>query len=452
MKCDSKDIINNELLNFISDNKFETPFINLKHFLEAKTNGDPDDFLKNFFDENITNIYNNKKQANRLSVTESQNSIKKQDTTSSKMSLYESKKSRASSVYSSITPPSQTIDLNQFEVIIREELMLPSFFTIPLMVLINPDITRTGVFEFKFPLFMEYSARYLDGYDVEEQFFNIFDKDQKGYIVITDLSPFISSLVQTHISLNFLENDVYHQSAFVKCILARIFYSLDMNMNEKITYDEFMASRIVECMYTADESSNISDETLFFSYEHFYVIFTRFWELDRNETGKLDAEMLSRYDNFRFSKTTVQKIMNTLPFKTSDEINLFNFVYFILAVEDKTSLTSLNIWFSVFDTKKDNVLSEDELRDNYEAKELQMKKKNMDPLEFKDILPFLIDITHGERITKDKLIQTEDWDSFISLVIDFKENDGYYIDRDPDKRKNTWKNFCANEYTRLSKD
>ena len=45
-----------------------------------------------------------------------------------------------------------------------------------------------------------------------------------------------------------------------------------------------------------EKNDDINEETNFFSYEHFYVIYCKFWELDHDHDLVIDKANLSRHD------------------------------------------------------------------------------------------------------------------------------------------------------------
>jgi hypothetical protein len=48
----------------------------------------------------------------------------------------------------------------------------------------------------------------------------------------------------------------------------------------------------------------------YFSYEHFYVIYCRFWELDEDHDGLIDAHDLIQYDDYALTNRVVERIMS----------------------------------------------------------------------------------------------------------------------------------------------
>lgn len=88
----------------------------------------------------------------------------------------------------------------------------------------------------------------------------------------------------------------------------RIFYGLDSNDDGKITYRDFKRSNFVETLHLVASEEDINKVRNYFSYEHFYVLYCRFWELDTNHDFFIDKEDFSRYEGHALSRKAVDRI------------------------------------------------------------------------------------------------------------------------------------------------
>jgi len=88
----------------------------------------------------------------------------------------------------------------------------------------------------------------------------------------------------------------------------RIFYTLDSNDDGKISYRDFKRSNFVEVMHLVANEDDINKVRNYFSYEHFYVLYCRFWELDTNHDFFIDKEDFSRYEGHALSRKAVDRI------------------------------------------------------------------------------------------------------------------------------------------------
>jgi serine/threonine-protein phosphatase 2A regulatory subunit B'' len=91
-------------------------------------------------------------------------------------------------------------------------------------------------------------------------------------------------------------------------VVMRIFYSLDVNDDRKITWRDFKNSNLTEIFWQVAREEDINKIRQYFSYEHFYVLYCRFWELDTDHDFLIDKEDFSRYEGHALSRKAVDRI------------------------------------------------------------------------------------------------------------------------------------------------
>ena len=79
-------------------------------------------------------------------------------------------------------------------------------------------------------------------------------------------------------------------------MIARIFYEVNRSWSGKITVSELRRSKFLATLKLLQDEDDINQVTDFFSYEHFYVIYCKFWELDKDHDLFIDREDLSRHN------------------------------------------------------------------------------------------------------------------------------------------------------------
>ncbi|KAL7594366.1 hypothetical protein Lser_V15G29887 [Lactuca serriola] len=108
----------------------------------------------------------------------------------------------------------------------------------------------------------------------------------------------------------------------------------------------------------------------FLSYEHFLVIYCKFWELDTYHDLLIDKENLIRYGNHPLTYRIVDRIFSQVPrkftIKVEGKMGCEDFVCFILSEEDKSSGPRLEYWFKCIDLDGNGVLTRNELQFFYE--------------------------------------------------------------------------------------
>lgn len=67
--------------------------------------------------------------------------------------------------------------------------------------------------------------------------------------------------------------------------------------SSRITIPEIRRSNLLSIIQLLEEEEDINQITQYFSYEHFYVIYCKFWELDRDHDLFIDKQDLTRHND-----------------------------------------------------------------------------------------------------------------------------------------------------------
>ena len=65
----------------------------------------------------------------------------------------------------------------------------------------------------------------------------------------------------------------------------------------------------------------------YFSYEHFYVIYCKFWELDTDHDFLIDKENLIRYSNHALTYRIVDRIFSQVCYSASSPLPFFFLIF-----------------------------------------------------------------------------------------------------------------------------
>lgn len=121
-------------------------------------------------------------------------------------------------------------------------------------------------------------------------------------------------------------------------VISRIFYTVNINWSGKITIPEIRRSNLLQvrngyvfqdCIARGrttpnlcfvifqtiallEEEDDINQITDYFSYEHFYVIYCKFWELDKDHDLFIDEEDLSRHNDHGMPCAVVTNVIMLL--------------------------------------------------------------------------------------------------------------------------------------------
>lgn len=208
-------------------------------------------------------------------------------------------------------------------------------------------------------------------------------------IVQSDLLVVLASVCRYHPALVFLRATPEFQVSYSSTVVARVFYSLDRTFKDSLALSDIAKDPcpLVNTLWQLQREPDINRVLRYFSYEHFYVIFCKFWELDTDHDQLLSAEDLCRYGAStcpyqhmcrcdRFSKScpcgnvynqlAVERVFQGVPrplhCKTPGRIDYADFIPFILSEEDKDSDVSIDYFFAIMDANGDGFIDETDMR------------------------------------------------------------------------------------------
>jgi serine/threonine-protein phosphatase 2A regulatory subunit B'' len=219
-----------------------------------------------------------------------------------------------------------------------------------------------------------YWGMYMEPFDAIDRFFHLVKPVAgHGHIVRTDFSPFIQALLREHPGLEFLSSHGEFQEKYAVTVAARIFYYVDTHHTGRITSQQVRDSQLYEAFLQVDCEETISKTACYFSYEHFYVLCRRFWELDLDHDSRITRDDLLQYGGHALSSVIVNRIFDAAPrpsmyeasnhgVRNLDFMTYEDFVYFMLSEEDKNNEASLRYWFECVDLNSDGKLDIMEIR------------------------------------------------------------------------------------------
>uniref|UniRef100_S4R624 PP2A regulatory subunit B'' EF-hand domain-containing protein n=1 Tax=Petromyzon marinus TaxID=7757 RepID=S4R624_PETMA len=112
-----------------------------------------------------------------------------------------------------------------------------------------------------------------------------------------DFIPLVQDIVDTHPGLAFLKDAPEFHSRYITTVIQRIFYTVNRSWSGRITVNELRRSNFLQTLALVAEEDDINQVTEYFSYEHFYVIYCKFWELDTDHDLYISASDLARHSD-----------------------------------------------------------------------------------------------------------------------------------------------------------
>ncbi|KAJ8278133.1 hypothetical protein GJAV_G00084230 [Gymnothorax javanicus] len=315
-------------------------------------------------------------------------------------------------------------------------------------------------------------------FDDSSKFVHLLAKPGCKHLEQEDFIPLLQDIVDTHPGLTFLKDAPEFHSRYITTVIQRIFYTVNRSWTGKITSRELRRSNFLQTLVLLEEEDDINLITDYFSYEHFYVIYCKFWELDTDHDLFIDQKDLARYNCNATSKRIIERLFSGAVMKGGTvqrlgKMSYAEFVWYLMSEEDKKSPTSIEYWFRCMDLDGDGVLSMYELEFFYKEQCGRMEDMGVDPLPFKDLMCQLLDLIKPEslgegtcgfsshnRALQGKITLSDlkrcrmahiFYDTFINLekYLDHEQRDPFTVQKDYDNdipEPSDWEKFAAEEY------
>ncbi|KAL6552604.1 hypothetical protein OROHE_007968 [Orobanche hederae] len=353
------------------------------------------------------------------------------------------------------------LQMHEFKLVTKEICKLPSFFSSALFRKIDVDCTGTVTRD----AFVNY---WIHGNmltkDIATQIYTILKQTDFKHLSQDEFKPVLRELLATHPGLEFLQSTPEFQERYAETVIYRIFYYVNRSGNGRLTLRELKHSNLIAAMQHADEEEDINKVLRYFSYEHFYVIYCKFWELDTDHDFLIDKENLIRYGNHALTYRIVDRIFSQVPRKFTCKIEgkmgYEDFVYFILSEEDKSSGPSLEYWFKCIDLDGNGIITRNEMQFFYEEQLHRMECMAQEPVLFEDILCQIVDMINPEdesyfvlRDLKGSNLSGSVFNILFNLnkFMAFETRDPFLIRQERENPNLTeWDRFAHREYIRLS--
>lgn len=293
--------------------------------------------------------------------------------------------------------------------------------------------------------------------------------------------------------MEFLSNHAEFQDKYALTVITRIFYSVNRCHSGRITLRQIRRSDLLSAFHQVDEEEDINKVTRYFSYEHFYVLYCRFWELDHDRDYKITREDLLKYGEQSLSHMIVDRIFDAaprpfgLPVVTGEEekddgkavvknktgknvklspkdyLTYEDFIFFMLSEEDKANEISVRYWFHCIDVDGDGKLNNMEMRSFYALQQRRMQQMGQENIPFEDMLCQMIDMIKPKNeayFVVEDFLQEEcrsvSWALFDALFnlnkyLSFEQRDPFQErQKREDEFETDWDRFACMDYNRLA--
>ncbi len=356
-------------------------------------------------------------------------------------------------VINNLFPNSNKISKSEELIPLLKFLGLSKYLADPVFNRIQPNSNYLN----KFELIKFYKNKIKNYKNSISNFFHLISTNSK-FITKSDLKPFIWTLLDTHPGLQFLRDSPEFQERYAETVTIRIFFHIDRRRLGRISLSDLRQNKspeLVSAWRSLDDCEDINQIRNFFSYEHFYVLYCKFWDLDSNHDFLLDRDDLLKYDNHSWNPKGIDRVLSL--YGRGGVLDYEGFVHFILNDEDKQSDQAIEYLFRIIDFNNDGILDKFEILNFYSEQVNRMECINSDPPSFRDIYCQFTDLLGG--FTLSDLKQRRKQSSiFFSILLSLNKFIAYE-QRDPFAQKqdqiqnpdlSDWDRFCLHEYVRLA--
>ncbi|XP_075887186.1 serine/threonine-protein phosphatase 2A regulatory subunit B'' subunit beta isoform X1 [Nelusetta ayraudi] len=300
-------------------------------------------------------------------------------------------------------------------------------------------------------------------HDDASKFVHLLAKPGCNYLEQDDFIPFLQDVVNSHAGLAFLKEAPDFHSRYITTVIQRIFYNVNRSWTGKMSYSELRKSNFLQNVALLEQEEDVNQLTDFFSYEHFYVIYCKFWELDTDHDLYIDQKDLAQHNDQAISLKMIERIFSgtvTRDRRVHKEgrLSYADFVWFLISEEDKKTDTSIEYWFRCMDLDGDGVLSMYELEFFYDEQCQKLEAMAIEPLPFEDCLCQMLDLVKPEvegRITLRDLKRCKlshiFFDTFFNIekYLDHEQKDPFSVIREVEsdgQEVTDWERYAAEEY------
>ncbi|XP_071384015.1 serine/threonine-protein phosphatase 2A regulatory subunit B'' subunit beta isoform X2 [Centroberyx affinis] len=298
-------------------------------------------------------------------------------------------------------------------------------------------------------------------HDDASKFVHLLAKPGCNYLEQEDFIPFLQDVVNSHAGLAFLKEASDFHSRYITTVIQRIFYTVNRSWTGRITCSELRKSNFLQNVALLEQEEDVNQLMEFFSYEHFYVIYCKFWELDTDHDLYIDQRDLARHNDQAMSHKMIERIFSGTVTRDrrvykEGRLSYADFVWFLISEEDKKSDTSIEYWFRCMDLDGDGVLSMYELEYFYEEQCQKLETMAIEPLPFEDCLCQMLDLVKPEvegKITLRDLKRCKlshiFFDTFFNIekYLDHEQKDPFSVEVETEGQEvSDWEKYAAEEY------
>ena len=289
--------------------------------------------------------------------------------------------------------------------------------------------------------FFHYIVRKVNLHQTRIQI-SLYDSAGYGYLKEKDLENFIYELIPSFPQLSNLQENFC--PFYVITAVRKFFFFLDPKRTGKIWIKDMLTSPILAELYELRQESWTNEEANqnWFSVQYSLKVYDHYLKLDLDRNGMLKKTELSKYSG-GLTSIFVDRLFEE--YQTFEgEMDYKTFLDFVLAMENKKTVQSLQYFWRIFDVYKKGAV--DTFIINMFFRSVIQKLESKDKMGFKadDVKDEIWDMAKPKlpyAITLEDLITCGQGDTIISMLIDakaFYEYDQRESGIDPEEMDELW--------------
>ncbi|GIQ79812.1 hypothetical protein KIPB_000511 [Kipferlia bialata] len=276
----------------------------------------------------------------------------------------------------------------------------------------------------------EYYTAYIHNKDMTSRLFSAVKAPGEKYLYPTDLRRMVMSVVMHHPGLAFLRVTPEFQSKYTNTVVTRLMYQYDREDIGKIsllsmkrsdrqrerqrergsgsdldmlgtTAEDREGTDLLSTLWNTMLGQDISSAVRVFSYQHFYVLYCVFWEIDTNHDQKISHDDLLKYANYALSFRCVQRVFEhprtIYSGMDEGEMSFQGFVWFLMSEEDKDTPQALRYWFEIADIDGDGYIGPHDIKYFFSEQMERLENLGQESVSTEDVLCQMTDMVHTRR-------------------------------------------------------
>ena len=249
---------------------------------------------------------------------------------------------------------------------------------------------------------------------------SLYDVTGQGFLRESDLENYILELIETLPQLDGLEKSFH--SFYVCTAVRKFFFFLDPLRAGKIRIQDVLACSFLDDLLELRDQELPRDlqEANWFSAPSALRVYGQYLNLDTDHNGMLSQQELQRYGTGTLTPVFVERVFQEC-LTYEGEMDYKTYLDFVIAMENKKEIQSLQYLFRILDVRHEGHLSMFSLNFFFRAIQEEMRKHNQEPVSFEDVKDEIFDMVKPEdplKITLDDLHRSGQGDTVVSILID----------------------------------